>query len=143
MDRKIVIIDDSAAELRLCTEALTYVSHNRPVVTFTDARSAYDYIYKQAEKIFVIICDVKMPHMNGPELLERINANPQLKFLCTPFIFLTNSDSVKDVEQAYALAAQGYFQKPMHIDALSDIFRSIFDYWGKCRIPRERVNYND
>ena len=143
MDRKIVIIDDNAAELRLCKEALTNIPHNRPVVTFTDAMSAYTYIHEQADKIFVIICDVKMPHMNGPELLERINENPHLKFLCTPFIFLTNSNSIKDIEHAYALSAQGYFQKPMHIDALSEIFRSILDYWNKCRIPRERVSYDD
>src|SRR5258707_4383507 len=126
-DGSIVLIDDNKAEVRLFEEALKRVKHKRALVKFYDGLSAFDFIQQNAKSIFLIISDLNMPLMNGMELLEKINANAELKMECVPFIFLTNSATPRDVEHAYSLSAQGYFQKPLDIDELSAIFKSILN----------------
>lgn len=77
-----------------------------------------------------------MPKITGIELLKKINEDSNLRMQAIPFIFLSNSSSAKDVEKAYTLAAQGYFQKPMALDELTEIFNCIVNYWSKAQIPR-------
>jgi CheY-like chemotaxis protein len=74
--------------------------------------------------------------LSGLELLEKINADYKLKMKAIPFIFLSNSNSAKDVEQAYALGAQGYYVKPLLLDELSEIFKGIVNYWKMAQIPQ-------
>ena len=93
------------------------------------------------ENFDVLIADIKMPGLTGIELLEKINANSELKMQCLPFIFLTNSATPEDIEHAYSLVAQGYFQKPISLSELSEIFKTIVGYWNMARIPRDTFNH--
>jgi len=139
MEKKgtILIIDDNESEIRLIMEAYKETKYDHKVVTYTDPEKALDYIKKNIRQIFIIICDISMPGMNGTDLLEKINEDPKLKLQAIPFIFLSNSDNKKDIEKAYSLAAQGYFQKPMGTDEMLLLLQNIINYWHSARIPRD------
>jgi CheY-like chemotaxis protein len=139
MEKKgtILLIDDNESEIRLIKEAYKDTKYNHELLPFNDGSTAFDYIQQNIGKIFIIICDVSMPGMNGTDLLEKINAKPKLKLQAIPFIFLSNSDNKRDIEKAYSLAAQGYFQKPMGHDEMVLLLQNIINYWHSARIPRD------
>jgi CheY-like chemotaxis protein len=139
----VLLIDDSISELRLYKEAFKDTGYPKELVTFSDAHLAYDYIVKNHEKIFLIICDVNMPGMTGPDLLKKINENHELKMQAIPFMFFSNSENEKDIEAAYSLSAQGYFHKPTGIEELTRLFQRIIDYWSSARIPRTKHHFID
>jgi CheY-like chemotaxis protein len=139
MEKKgtILLIDDNESELRLIKEAYRDTKYNHKIETYTSAEKALEFIKKKIKEIFIIICDISMPGMDGTELLERISEDPKLKLQAIPFIFLSNSDNKKDVEKAYSLSAQGYFQKPMGNDEMVLLLQNIINYWHSARIPRD------
>jgi CheY-like chemotaxis protein len=132
----VLFIDDNEAELRLYKEAFSQAGFPSETITFSDAEAALRFITESRDKLFLIICDIKMPGMSGPELLKKLNEDHELKMQAVPFIFFSNSDADQDIEEAYSLAAQGYFQKPLELDELTDLFRRIIAYWSAARIPR-------
>jgi CheY-like chemotaxis protein len=134
----VVLIDDDEAELRLYEEAFKLTGFPRELITFSTGEAAYRFIADKNEEIFVIISDINMPAMSGPDLLRKINANPDLKMKCIPFLFFSNSENEKDIEEAYKLAVQGYFQKPFEIEELTALFKAIINYWSAARIPRHK-----
>jgi chemotaxis family two-component system response regulator Rcp1 len=138
---EILLIDDNKSELRLLKEAFSATGFPRPVVTFMDAASAYDYITKNTKNIFVILCDISMPKMTGPELLEKINLDHELKMAAIPFIFLSNSVAEKDIEKCYSLASQGYFQKPYEMEDMTHMFKLIINYWTAAFIPYHKYTH--
>ncbi len=137
----VVLIDDNKVELELFKIAFHETHFPRDLVTFSDPREAWKYLTHHMKEVFIVLCDINMPVMTGPELLEKINQNHELKMLTTPFIFLSNSDIAKDIDHAYTLAAQGYFQKPMDTEHMTKLLNLIIDYWTAARIPRDKHHY--
>ena len=133
----ILLIDDNPSELRLIEEAYKETNYKHKIKSYDDASKALDYIKKNINELFIIICDISMPRMDGTQLLEKINEDPKLKLKAVPFIFLSNSNSLRDVEKAYSLAAQGYFQKPIGSDEMVQMLEAIITYWHLARIPRD------
>jgi CheY-like chemotaxis protein len=131
----IVVIDDNRSDLRLLKEAYRDTGYNYKWKEFLDAPSAFDYLKEKAEDVFIIICDINMPKMTGLELLDNINHNFKLRMMAIPFIFLSASSSELDVERAYFLSAQGYFQKPMDTNEMTDILKGIIYYWSVAQVP--------
>ncbi len=140
MNSQIILIDDNHTELRLAKEAFQQIPGNPYEVIFFDrSPEAFGYIKQNAADIFIVICDIKMPQMTGMEMLEQINADYELKMEAIPFIFLSNSENLKEIEHAYSLAAQGYFVKPLQLEKLAKLFRTLIDYWSMATIPRGAV----
>jgi len=133
----IMIIDDNQGELRLFEEAYKDTGYEYVLKKFTDAREALNYFVIHAKKVFMIICDISMPGMDGPELLDTINQNHELKMEAVPFIFFSNSNIRKDVRRAYTLSAQGYFQKPMGLEETVDLFKTMINYWNVAKLPKD------
>jgi len=134
--KEIILIDDNKAELKLFKEAIKGINHSRELVFFDSSPAALEYIRENAEKVFIIICDINMPQLTGIELLESINKDHELRLQAMPFIFLSNSAIPAEVEKAYLSAGQGYFQKPYSLDALREIFKMIIRYWSTAQLPR-------
>jgi CheY-like chemotaxis protein len=135
----IVFIDDNPMELRLAEEAYRDTKYSYELKTFSDAAKALEWLKKNYSKIFLILSDIRMPGMDGTELLEKINEDKLLKLETIPFIFLSNSTNRGDVEKAYSLAAQGYFQKPMDNSEMVLLLQKIISYWTSAHIPREFI----
>lgn len=133
----ILLIDDNKSELRLMEEAYKHTGYLYPLKSFSDATSALDYIKRHALELFAIICDISMPGMNGTDLLKALNKDHELKMEAIPFIFMSNSKAPQDIEEAYSLSAQGYFQKPMRLEETEDLFKTIITYWSRSQIPKK------
>jgi CheY-like chemotaxis protein len=131
----IVIIDDDADDRDLLGELSEELRGNHELRYFVNGVEAIKYLETTDEQPFIILCDVNMPMMNGLELLEQIQKTPFLKQKSIPFIFLSTSGDTRYVNKAYALSAQGFFQKPSEIKELRTILKLCFDFWAKCLHP--------
>lgn len=76
----------------------------------------------------VIFLDLRMPKMNGLEVLERLKGDPQLA--CIPVVVLSSSDRVEDIDAAYRLGSNSYVTKPGLGSDLRAGLRKVADYWA-------------
>lgn len=75
----------------------------------------------------VIFLDLRMPKMNGLEVLERLKSDPELS--CIPVVVLTSSDRAEDIDAAYRLGTNSYVTKPGVSDELRLGLREVANYW--------------
>ena len=75
----------------------------------------------------VIFLDLRMPKLNGLEVLERLKSDPQLS--CIPVVVLTSSDRAEDIDAAYRLGTNSYVTKSGLGTDLSRGLRDVADYW--------------
>ena len=75
----------------------------------------------------VIFLDLRMPKMNGLEVLERLKGDPELS--CIPVVVLTSSDRAEDIDAAYRLGTNSYVTKPGVSEELKIGLREVANYW--------------
>ena len=76
----------------------------------------------------VILLGIKMPMMNGIEVLKHIRDNPKFKFI--PVIMITSSTEEKDLVESYRLGANSYVVKPVDIIQFVDAIKTLGQYWA-------------
>jgi len=82
----------------------------------------------------LVILDLKMPLMDGLKVLKWIRQESAWRSL--PVVLLSGSGLEKDVEEAYRLGANSYFQKPYSVADLRAVLRAISEYWGLTERPK-------
>ncbi|HVM19080.1 MAG TPA: response regulator [Egibacteraceae bacterium] len=90
--------------------------------------------YKDKALPHVIFLDLRMPKVNGLEVLQRLKSHPELS--CIPVVVLTSSDRTEDIDEAYRLGGNSYVTKPVAQD-LRQGLRNVADYWtNRAALPR-------
>jgi CheY-like chemotaxis protein len=131
----IIIIEDDADDCDIIVSALKELGVENERKCFVNGKEALDYLKASHISTFVILSDVNMPILNGLELKAAINQDDILRKQSIPFIFLSTSNSKKEVTAAYDLMAQGYFKKPNSFDEIKDILKQVVDYWDRSSHP--------
>jgi two-component system, chemotaxis family, response regulator Rcp1 len=139
---EVLLIDDSAADVRLTQEAFKewHVSNHLNVVM--DGVSALDFLhhegaYRDAPRPDLVLLDLNLPGKNGPEVLEEIKSDPDLRRI--PVMILSTSHEDSDLHRAYDLHANCYIAKPLGLDDFLTVVRSIEQFWlsGVVSLPRD------
>lgn len=81
----------------------------------------------------MLLLDLKMPKVNGFDLLRWIQAHPACRV--TPTIILSSSNQPADVEEAYRLHVHAYLMKPSSPQAMEALVRSLDAFWSACELP--------
>ena len=129
----ILIVDDSPKDVELTVSALAEKNLANKVVVAEDGVEALDYLYKRGKFVnetgdpAVILLDIKMPRMNGIEVLKHIRSDPKFKFI--PVIMVTSSGEEKDLVESYKLGANSYMVKPVDIVQFIDAIKVLGQYW--------------
>lgn len=131
----IVVVEDDADDQFLLRKVFERLEIESELLFFYNGKEAWDYLKSTTKKTFMILCDINMPVMNGLELRQRINSDPEMRKKSIPFIFLSTAARTIDVEKAFDLAAQGFFVKESTFREMEDALRVIVDYWDKCKHP--------
>lgn len=132
----IIHIEDDVDDHYLVDQALKAASIHNPVRYFRDGHQALLYLQTTDEIPLVILCDVIMPGIDGLELRDRIDADPQLKLKAIPFVYFSTWATKELVEQAYQGTIQGYHMKSGSFADLQAELRVIVAYWKRCLHPR-------
>jgi DNA-binding NarL/FixJ family response regulator len=135
-EQPIVIIDDDPDDLGLIKEVCKLLKIPNRIILFNDAEGVLNYLAQEKDHPFLILCDINMPKMNGLELREIIYNNDELNAKAIPFVFLSTAASQSQVDAAYRLTVQGYFEKGSSFDRLQNKLKLIFEYWKECKHPQ-------
>lgn len=135
----ILLVEDNPGDIFLTTEMLRDSKIRNRVNVVMDGAEAMKYLHKEgkyaaSETPDLVLLDLRLPKLNGHEVLARMKQDPALK--CIPVIVLTSSDADEDVMRAYSNHANSYITKPSALDQYTNVLRSIEDFWmSVVRLP--------
>ncbi|MEO6719601.1 MAG: response regulator [Ferruginibacter sp.] len=134
-DGPIMIVDDDPDDLQIYQEVFNELGYPNQVIPFTDPDRAYDHLEKMKGLPFLIISDIRFPKMDGFEFKRKLLENPKLNGGSIPFVFFTTTKNKEIVEDAFKMAAQGFFVKDSSFSELKDTIQAIMVYWTKSFTP--------
>jgi len=141
--KRILIVDDSSKDVELTIAALAEKNLANEVIVAEDGIEALDYLFKRGkfvnDKSFptVILLDIKMPRMDGIEVLRYIRQNPKFKLI--PIIMVTSSGEEKDLIESYKLGANSYVVKPIDVAQFIDSIKVLGQYWAVINQPAPTI----
>ena len=134
--RPILLVEDRPIDIDLTRRALERRKVINPLQVARDGEEAIAFFerWEAGEPMPIcILLDLRMPKMNGLEVLRRLKSHP--KFSTIPVVVLTTSSEDRDVEEAYKLGCNSYIVKPVEFDKFVDVAGELELYWCALNIP--------
>lgn len=122
----ILIVDDDEGHAILIRENLEAAGLRHPIRHFRDGQALLDFFSTRRHDepgTFLVLLDIRMPKLDGIEVLRRLKADPALGRL--PVIMLTTTDDAREVERCYELGCNVYIQKPVDYDRFAEAIRRL------------------
>ena len=133
-DVEILLVEDNPKDLELSLVALEKSQLANEVVIARDGAEALDYLRCQGAYTAratgnpaVVLLDLKLPKVDGLEVLRRVRADDRTRLL--PVVILTSSNEERDVINGYKLGTNSYVQKPVDFTAFMDAVGQLGLYW--------------
>lgn len=133
--RTILIAEDSPADAEMAIDALRDARLANPIVHVEDGVEALDFLmrrgaYANREEGLpaVLLLDIKMPRMDGLEVLQRIRAVDELKRL--PVVILSSSREESDLARSWDLGVNAYVVKPVDVDQFFNAVKTLGTFWA-------------
>jgi len=135
MEKSILLVEDNPDDVELTMMALKENNIANRIDVVTDGAEALDYLfcagkYEERDKgamPAVILLDLRLPKLDGMEVLKRIRANERTSLL--PVVILTSSKEEKDLANGYKLGANSYIQKPVDFKQFTEAVKNLGLYW--------------
>lgn len=131
--KPVLLVDDSTDDALLMRRAFTRAGLQNPLIHFLDGESAIAYLTRAANKEdscpspVLILLDIKMPRMDGFEVLKWVKSRPDLADV--PAVMLTSSSLSKDIKRAETLGANSFLTKPPTFTDLIALVERIKTRW--------------
>ena len=126
----ILIVEDDEGHAILIRENLELAGLKNRVEHFRDGQAVLDFFFDRAGKAvrghdgtYLILLDIRMPKVDGIEVLRRLKADAELRKL--PVIMLTTTDDTREVERCHELGCSVYIQKPVDYDKFAEAIRRL------------------
>jgi CheY-like chemotaxis protein len=122
----ILIVDDDEGHAILIRENLEAAGLGNRMEHFRDGQAVLDFFARRPPgepETYLILLDIRMPKIDGIEVLRRLKADPELSKL--PVIMLTTTDDTREVERCYELGCSVYIQKPVDYDRFAEAIRRL------------------
>ena len=131
----ILLVEDNPDDTKLILRAIKKNDFVGEVVVTYDGAEALDYLFgtgtyaNRDPSIMpqLILLDIKLPKVNGLEVLQRIRTNERTKLL--PVVIFTSSDEKQDLVKSYELGANSYIRKPVDFEQFSEVVKNLQYYW--------------
>ena len=133
--RKILLAEDNAHDVELTLEAFRSNNLANEVVVVRDGAEALDFLRRRnrfasrgPEPLALILLDLKMPKVNGLEVLREVKSDPELKN--TPVVILTSSREEQDLVKSYDLGVNAYVVKPVDFTEFIGAVKLLGGFWA-------------
>lgn len=132
---EILLVEDNADDVELTLHALRQEKLANQIEVVRDGEEALDFLFRRGAhaqsgmtpQLKLVLLDLKLPKVDGLEVLEKLRANPLTRFI--PVVVLTSSDEENDVVASYRLGANSYVCKPVDFSEFMDATRQLGLYW--------------
>lgn len=132
--KSILLVEDNPKDVELTLTALAEYDLAHDVVAIPDGEEALDYLLCRGRYAGrpllhpgVVLLDLKMPRINGREVLREIKTHPELQRI--PVVILTSSRETPDLEECYKLGANAYVVKPVSFTNFVEAVKKISAFW--------------
>ncbi|MDX9702161.1 MAG: response regulator [Candidatus Auribacterota bacterium] len=129
-DVTILIAEDDEGHAYLIKRNLVKAGVTNPIMHFFDGEQLLEYLYSIAEKeiehvhkSFVLLLDIRMPKIDGIEVLKRIRCHERLQSL--PVIILTTADDPREKQRCHTLGCSSYMTKPMDYESFVSTIKQL------------------
>ena len=145
-DKVILLVEDNPDDETLTLRALSKGKILNKIVVARDGAEALEYLFGTgtyagrdlSEQPQLILLDLKLPKIDGLEVLKRLRADPRTALL--PVSILTTSNEERDVVTSYQLGVNSYVRKPVDSDSFIEAVRQLGLYWMVLNIPAPSGN---
>jgi CheY-like chemotaxis protein len=138
--KRIVLAEDNPNDVELTLAALADINLANEVVVVRDGAEALDYLFRRNQYAqrppgnpAVLLLDLKMPKIDGLDVLRALKADDQLKTI--PVVMLTSSREEQDLVSSYKLGVNAYVVKPVDFRAFIDAVRQMGAFWAVINEP--------
>jgi two-component system response regulator len=134
-EKTILLVEDNPDDEALTLRAFRKSNIINPVVVARDGEEALDYLFGTGthagrdtrEQPQVVLLDLKLPKLDGLEVLRRLRADLRTRLL--PVVILTTSSEDQDILSSYQLGANSYIRKPVDFEQFIEAARQLGLYW--------------
>jgi two-component system response regulator len=135
MSKMILLVEDNASDEKLTLLALKSCGVANEVVVVRDGADALEYVFGTGKYVgrdvtvlpSIVLLDLKLPKLDGLEVLRRIRADDRTKLL--PVIILTASREEEDIVRSYSLGANAYVRKPVEFTEFAEAAKTLGLFW--------------
>ena len=127
---EILLVEDNPNDVELALHALKKNNLSNRIEVVRDGAEALDFIFgKEADsnRPKVILLDLKLPKVDGLEVLKRLKSDPQTRSI--PVVMLTSSREECDIVKSYQLGVNSYIVKPVDFEQFTEAVRQLGLYW--------------
>ncbi len=132
---EILLVEDNPQDMELALRALKKANVSNLIQVARDGAEALDFVFgegvhagrKLADGPKVILLDLKLPKVDGIEVLKRLKSDPRTKVI--PVVILTSSKEQRDVVESYQLGVNSYLVKPVNFERFAEAVRDLGFYW--------------
>lgn len=126
---EVLLVEDNPDEAGLTLRSLKKLNISNHVLHLQDGAEAISFLFATSNKpaLKLILLDLKMPKVDGLELLKRIKSDENLRVV--PVVILTSSKEERDIEDCYRLGVNSYVVKPMSFQVFSSVVSDIGNFW--------------
>ncbi len=145
--KRILLVEDDEKDIELVLNTLEDYNLANETVVVRDGIEALDYLYSRAAfagrpagNPVVILLDLKMPRMDGFQVVRQLKADEKMKQI--PIVILSSSAEDRDLKNCYTLGVNGYVVKPVRFEEFVNAIREIGVFWAMINEPppvRERA----
>jgi len=125
--RPILLVEDNPDDERLTMRALKRSKVTNPILIARDGAEALEILFTANLLPGLIVLDLKLPKIDGLEVLQRIRANERTALL--PVVILTSSSEEGDIIESYQLRANSYVRKPVEFEQFINAVSQLGLYW--------------
>lgn len=133
--RTILLAEDSLADAEMAIDALRDANLINPIMHVEDGVEAMDYLLCRGRfadrpdgNPAVLLLDIKMPRMDGLEVLKKMRENEHLRLI--PVVMLTSSREESDLARSWDLGVNAYVVKPVDVDQFFEAVKALGKFWG-------------
>ncbi|MEI6033471.1 MAG: response regulator [Verrucomicrobiae bacterium] len=139
--KRILLVDDKPRDTEMALEALAQSNLANEVIAVRDGVEALDYLYRRGPFAnrapgglpAVVLLDLKMPKVDGIEVLRQIKGDPQLKMI--PVVMMTSSREEQDLVTSYQQGVNSYIVKPVKFREFVEAVKLVGAFWAVVNEP--------
>jgi CheY-like chemotaxis protein len=136
----ILIAEDDAGHARLIEKNLRRAGLTNEILRFEDGQQILDFLFQRgegrkraADTACLLLLDIRMPKIDGIEVLRQIKADPELRKI--PVSMLTTTDDPREVERCHVLGCSNYIVKPVDYEKFSEAMNSLGLFISLVQVP--------
>lgn len=133
----ILLVEDNPDDERLTIRALRRSKIANEILVARNGQEALDRLLGEAPLPALVLLDLKLPKIDGLEVLRQIRANANTRLL--PVVVLTSSSEDRDIVESYSLGANGYARKPVGFAEFTEAVGQLGLYWILVNEPLPRL----